>query len=453
MESFTKAIQIIQSRAKKAVIYAWNVIASNNLHTNKQFVAGDVKPEESSENLLLLMNQCCDLNIKESSRRRSTAVLGGIYLNLSLRERLDFLILLSNEFSIKKTKMIDFFEEYLKGNHSPQKEVNFYKNLQSPRMILLRQFTSIDSNGLKFIVDMRSDVLSFLKKGHNELSVLENDLRYILSAWFDIGLLDLRRITWDSSASLLEKLIAYEAVHEIHSWDDLRNRLDSDRLCFAFFHHNIRNEPLIFVEVALSDRVSSNISELLDESLPLMNVECVNTAIFYSISNTQKGLSGINMGGFLIKKVVDYISCKHPRINCFVTLSPVPGFLKWLNGLKESNSLSSELNEVLGNPFLIENCSEIVKDKLLYFCAVYLTSVECGKTIDPVANFHLSNGASLISINWKADMSEKGIKTALGFMVNYHYNMDEIELNSNEYFTSGKINFSKAIKKILNIYH
>ena len=201
-------------------------------------------------------------------------------------------------------------------------------------MRLLTQFNGLPE-GVKFLVDMRGELLPLARRDSG-LKSLDEDLKTLLGTWFDVGFLELRRITWDSaSAALLERLIAYEAVHAIESWDDLKNRLDSDRRCFAFFHPRMPDEPLIFVEVALVNGMADNVQKLLDEDAPVQDPRHADTAIFYSISNAQKGLAGISFGNFLIKRVVDELSREFPRLKTFATLSPVTGFRAWLEGVLE----------------------------------------------------------------------------------------------------------------------
>src|SRR4029077_9168507 len=209
--------------------------------------------------------------------------------------------------------------------------------LEPPRITLLRQFNALPA-GVKFLVDRRAELLD-LGQRDAVLAGLEEDLKRLLANWFDIGFLELKRITWESPAALLEKLMAYEAVHEIRGWTDLKNRLEADRRCFAFFHPRMPDEPLIFVEVALVDGIAGNIHALLDEAAPLGHPQAADAAIFYSISNCQQGLVGISLGDFLIKRVVDALATELPRLKSFATLSPLPGFRAWLTAEADRNGL------------------------------------------------------------------------------------------------------------------
>ncbi|MEM7617239.1 MAG: malonyl-CoA decarboxylase family protein, partial [Pseudomonadota bacterium] len=340
------------------------------------------------------------------------------------------------------------------------------------RINILKQFSTLPQ-GLEFLVSMRAHCLKYVKTD-NKIKELSEDLKQILIIFFDIGLLDLQQIQWNCPASLLEKLIAYEAVHQITSWNDLKNRLDSDRQCFAFFHYKMPNEPLIFVEVALTKVIMKNIHELLDEKAPEVDPNKATTAIFYSISNTHAGLGGINLGNFLIKRVVDKLTRDYPNLKDFVTLSPIPGFKKWLdknlstnyqlisenhkdNLIKNFNdkqiSKNDHINDILIN-LLSDN--SWVKDQqisqslmpIMYnLCQKYLCTVkDNGKVIDPVANFHLSNGARIEYINWLANLSEKGMQESYGMMVNYRYILNKIDINHENYMQKEFIAKSKNIK-------
>jgi malonyl-CoA decarboxylase len=327
---------------------------------------------------------------------------------------------------------------------------------------------------------MRAQLLEWSR--HDPLlSALEADLKSLLKNWFDVGFLELRRITWDSPASLLEKLIAYEAVHAIRGWQDLKDRLDSDRRCFAFFHPRMPDEPLIFVEVALVTGMSGNVQTLLDEAAPVQDPQTADTAIFYSISNAQKGLAGISFGNFLIKRVVDSLTSEFPNLNA--TLSPIPGFRRWLDaelGRTEAGEgqgilTISELSRIaelfadsdLADPSLMgagkgavltalldrpgwhrdEAALKVLKPILLRLGATYLTEAKVGKRArDPVAHFHLSNGARMERLNWLADTSDNGLRQSAGMMINYRYKLADIEANHEAYTGDGKISTSSQVR-------
>ncbi len=341
--------------------------------------------------------------------------------------------------------------------------------LEPPRVKLLTQFTSIP-DGRKFLVDMRG----FLMKGRGEdklLGALESDMRGLLAAWFDIGFLELHVIDWTSPAALLEKLVAYEAVHEIKSWRDLKNRLDSDRRCYAFFHPRMPGEPLIFVEVALVRGLSDSVQRLLDEDAPLQDPKLADTAIFYSISNCQPGLAGISFGNFLIKRVVEELSAEFRNLKTFATLSPIPGFRRWLDRTlmaADHTLLSPEENASLISAWPAETGAKslagIVATRgwwetpglrktaepvLTRLCARYLlTEGQKKRAADPVAHFHLSNGARVERLNMAADTSDKGAKESATLMVNYLYDPAKIDDYHEDYAGEGKRNASTAVRKL-----
>jgi malonyl-CoA decarboxylase len=343
------------------------------------------------------------------------------------------------------------------------------------RIRILKQFNLLH-DGVKFLVDLRADVIRHLRE-RPSLEVLDEELSSLFSSWFDIGNLELKRISWGSPAMLLEKLIAYEAVHEIQSWRDLRNRLDSDRRCYAFFHPRMPDEPLIFVEIALVKDMADNIHSLLDESAPAFDPHAAQAAIFYSISNTQVGLKGVSFGGFLIKRVAEMLSADFSKLKVFATLSPVPGFRRWLDAeakrkapdffgrqererLCEAGDLKDPheaLAQLLLRGFAAEaQPPESVKPTLMRLCAHYLVEAkepdraEAGeRPLDPVARFHLGNGARLERVNWLADTSARGIKQSAGLMVNYLYKLDEIEDNHEAFEREGRIVMADAVKRLL----
>jgi malonyl-CoA decarboxylase len=339
--------------------------------------------------------------------------------------------------------------------------------LEPPRITLLRKFNALPE-GVKFLVDQRAELIE-LGHGDTLLAGLEEDLKRLLANWFDIGFLELKRITWESPAALLEKLMAYEAVHEIRGWTDLKNRLEADRRCFAFFHPRMPDEPLIFVEVALVSGMTGDIQALLDEAAPIGDPHSADTAIFYSISNCQRGLAGISFGDFLIKRVADALATELPGLKVFATLSPVPGFRDWLE--QQSRSGSSDLLlpaertaiEAFGEgvperdlPALLDRhadprIADILRDPLIRLCARYLLRerTPSGRALDPVAHFHLSNGARVERLNWLGDTSAKGLQQSAGIMVNYLYRLADIEANHEAYRGEGRVVASSSIRNLI----
>ena len=297
------------------------------------------------------------------------------------------------------------------------------------------------------------------------MAALDGDLQHLLHSWFNRGFLVLRRIDWQTPAAILEKIIAYEAVHEIKGWDDLRRRLDPiDRRCFGFFHPALVDEPLIFVEVALMRDIPSAIGPVLEARHHTgANESAPSTAVFYSISNCQEGLKGISFGNFLLKQVVEELVKEMPSLKTFVTLSPVPRFARWLDRrLADGNRspISAEDRaavSILRDPRWVEVAGggraegEALKPALLALAADYFLNARSsdGRPVDPVARFHLGNGARLERINWLADTSEKGLRNAHGLMVNYRYKPAEIEKNHEAYAQDGLVAASKAVKALL----
>ena len=266
------------------------------------------------------------------------------------------------------------------------------------------------------------------------------DLRAMLEGWFDAGFLELQQITWNSPAALLEKLIEYEAVHAIESWDDLRGRLGPARRCYAFLHPGMPDDPLIFVEVALERGIPAALGPILDHAADRSAATEADTAVFYSISNCHRGLAGVSLGDFLIKRVVEQLSAELPNIATFVTLSPMPGFRRWLETLDDGPELPA-----LPDPM------EDQRERLLRLAAEYLVRQKRrDRAADPVAHFHLTNGARLERINWGANPVEIGWDRSLGMMVNYLYRLRDIETNHDRYVATGDVSTSDEIRKLLD---
>lgn len=320
-----------------------------------------------------------------------------------------------------------------------------------------RLFTRMNMapNGTAAIVSMREDLLGFIRE-HPELQDVDKDFRELLTSWFNPGFLTLTRIDWDTEASVLEKIIEYEAVHHIEDWNDLKQRLVEDRRCFAYFHPALQDEPLIFVEVALTKGMPTSIQKIIDSVH--RNPGDADTAVFYSINNCQKGLTQIPLGNFLIKRVVHEIARDLPSIKTYCTLSPVTGFANWLR--KELTAETSEVlrakdREVLkltGEPYWNYDREKIkvLKDPLLRACANYLVRTRRkDRPANAVARFHFGNGASLDRINWMGNKSQAGINDSCGLMVNYLYNLKNIEPNHEAYTEKGLVAYSKSVKSLL----
>src|SRR5207248_814632 len=309
--------------------------------------------------------------------------------------------------------------------------------------------------GTSELVAMRADLLA-LMNGSHDLAALDRDIVHLLGSWFNRGFLVLRRIDWSTPANILEQIIRYEAVHEISDWNDLRRRIDPvDRRCYAFFHPALADEPLIFVEVALTETIPGAIAPLLAVDRQPVAIERARTAVFYSISNTQRGLGGISFGSFLIKQVVEELRRELPKLDNFVTLSPVPGFMPWIKQDKDLplTEEDRELLKRLDEPKWFEDAETATQLRSVVepLAAYYFLKARTpkGRLIDSVARFHLGNGARLERINWLGDVSPKGLRESAGVMVNYLYRLDDIEKNHEAYANEGEVVASSAVKKLL----
>jgi len=324
---------------------------------------------------------------------------------------------------------------------------------------LFKRFNA-QAQGLRFLVELRADMLRWRKQVAG-IQSLDKELEGLLSAWFDVGLLELRPLTWDSPASLLEKLILYEAVHEITSWDDLRRRVSPDRRCYAYFHPQMPGVPLIFVEVAFASQMADNV-----QVLPPQDLDKARWAIFYSISNTQPGLKGISFGNFLLKRVVEQLLDELPKLKSFATLSPIPGFSDWLGKL-DAEAVESIVREDKarakerkregvpdGQRWVSRlakaaqgRAPDVVKRAGFRLAACYLQSMKNSLPLDAVARFHLGNGARIERLNWAADTSQKGLKQSCGLMVNYLYDLDELDTNLAK-LGDGKPQVSRSVGRV-----
>lgn len=469
----------LRQRTVTSLLGAWRGIKG----TARMVIAAEVRPDVPQEDVPHLrkrMRECLHSRGGEITARAHTVELGRTYLRLSEQGRARFLHVLAEEFHLDGAVLERAMESYRKASGAEAKiagEAALREALCTPRSTILRRFSALP-DGFKFLVDMRADLLPLLAK-NPALAPLEHDMKQILSSWFDVGLLDLVEINWNSPAALLEKLIAYEAVHPIHSWEDLKNRTDADRRIYAFLHAKMPLEPLIFVQVALVEGMADNIQALLDEHGPVTPQDAADTAIFYSISNAQKGLVGISFGNFLIKRVVDRLSHEIPTLKHFATLSPIPGFRAWLDvqlkqqgaplfgaaeleaimhhsGAKEPDAGAAMIALLDGEWFRNPECAEALKPVLMRSCAQYLLHAKkTGKSttppapLDPVSQFHLFNGARIERINWLADVSAKGMRQSAGMMVNYYYKLSEIDGNHEEYVTEGSVIATRGVKALL----
>ena len=366
------------------------------------------------------------------------------YASASPAHRRDLWLLMSERFVADPEQVKAAQQKYAAAVGTPDEaaaEVLYRRATVSPRRRLLQRF-SAHPDGIPFLVNLRAEMQPQLK-ADKRLLALDVEMEYMFSTWFDVGFLELRRISWDSPASLVEKLIKYEAVHDIRSWGDVKNRLDSDRRCYGFFHPRLPGEPLIFVEVALINEIAPSITPLLDEAAAPADLDRATTAIFYSISNTQAGLRGVSFGDSLIKRVVECLHEEFPRLKTFATLSPIPGLRAWLG----KHAPAELLQAWEAAPDLAEKSPPRVA--LKQWAARYLAQeLQDGKPLDAVARFHLGNGARVERLNWAADPSPKGLKQSYGLMVNYLYDLKKLDRNRSA-LAQGKIPVAPAIKDLL----
>ena len=422
-----------------------------------------------------LMRDCLEGRGGEVSARARAAKLAEMYLGLDTVGRLDFLRALA-AFDSDQDAVAQAYDALLAAPDpaaGARARAALRRALEPPRVRLLTQFTTIP-DGMKFLVDLRATLLDGM--GDDPLlAALETDLKSLFASWFDVGMLELVRIDWSSPAALLERLVAYEAVHSIRSWSDLKDRLDSDRRCYALFHPRMPGEPLIFVEVALTQGLASSVQRLLDKRAPVLDPKQADTAIFYSISNCQRGLAGISFGNFLIKRVVELLS-REFKLRQFATLSPLPGFRRWLDAqlaADEPGTLTDEESAALrtatpadapASETGAQALAAILQHRgwtrdpamlraaeppLMRLAARYLLIESRGKrALDSVAHFHLSNGARLERLNMLGDVSEKGIKESAALMVNYLYDPAHIEEYHEAYAGEGKRTASTAVRRL-----
>jgi malonyl-CoA decarboxylase len=409
-----------------------------------------------------------DPQVSEVEGGRRAKALSVWYAQASAEERRDCWLLMSEQFApdANKLKAVRELYEAAQGTaEEGQAEIRMRKALVSPRTRLLQRF-AVFPEGMRFLVDLRAELLPHLK-GDKRLVALDAELESLFSTWFDVAFLELRRISWDSPASLIEKLIKYEAVHDIRGWADVKNRLDSDRRCYGFFHPRLDGEPLIFVEVALIDEIAACITPLLDEAAAPSDLAKATTAIFYSISSTQAGLRGVSFGDSLIKHVVETLKGEFPKLKTFATLSPLPGLRAWLTRnagtlLERLDSKSrAALARVLGTeptarellaaweqPLQDLDAKSPLRLMLLRGAATYLgRELQDGKPIDPVARFHLGNGARIERLNWAGDPSAKGHRQSYGLMVNYLYDLKRLDKHRT-LLAHGQVPVSGAIEDL-----
>jgi len=433
---------------------------SNLFHTVSENVGGlldRLRPAKTEKTDILRLAETLLSGRGEASDVAVAREFLAAYDGLTENALLSFLTLLDRQFGPDQARL----EQALKNlqDQPTAKTAREIHEAAEPRRLALFRRINLSPGGTKGLLQMREDVLRNLP-AHPELASVDEDFKHLFSSWFNRGFLVLRRLDWTTPANILEKIIRYEAVHEITSWDDLRSRLEPpDRRCFAFFHPTMDDEPLIFVAVALTSDVPEAIAPLLADHRNPIPAGDATSAVFYSISNCQVGLKGIPLGNFLIQQVVEELKQELPSLKTFVTLSPVPGFLRWLaqeRGKEASDHIEEgdkALLALLDGPdwHLDADATKSLKSILFPAVAAYLLVVRTafGKPIDPVARFHLGNGARLEKIHWQSDLTPKGLRQAAGFMVNYLYELDRMDRNQEAFDHHGEIASSRAVRKHL----
>ena len=380
-----------------------------------------------------------------------------VYATLPAEGRVGFWRLLARDFGPDPARLRAAYAAYDR-DPSPAHLQALLHAVEPPRQELFRRLT-LAPGGTRALVAMRADMIEHAGSDP-DLSSVEDDLEHLLSSWFNRGFLVMQRITWSTPADILERIIRYEAVHTIQGWDDLQRRVQPpDRRCYAFFHPSLVDEPLIFVEVALTQEIPGSIQGILAENRAVLMPEQANTAVFYSISNCQPGLRGVSFGNFLIKQVVDDLSRDLPSLRTFVTLSPAPGFGPWLKRVAADPAAAGlpgvEASEVAALLTPDWHTSPAARDRLrplfLGLAATYYLRAKTlrGRPLDPVARFHLGNGARLERLNFLGDTSPKGMREAAGLMVNYLYDLRFIEANHEAFANHGTVAASREVERHL----
>jgi malonyl-CoA decarboxylase len=375
------------------------------------------------------------------------------YRKLDSAERLAFFRILAKDFDADPQRILAAGKTYGE-DPTLENRLLLARAVEAPRQELFRRINTAPGGGAT-LVRMREDLLQLIQDDI-ALDAVDADLRYLLKVWFNRGFLTLERIDWNTPAAVLERLIQYESVHEIRGWEDLRRRLAEDRRCFAFFHPALPGDPVIFVEVALVRDLADSVGPLLDRSGPILDPATADTAIFYSINNCHEGLRGITFGNFLIKQVVVELQRELPAIGRFATLSPVPGFRRWLSGALDrlaqplvSDVEQSALRDLLAGP-VSETAVMPLQEPLMRLATHYLLAEKRDREpLDPVARFHLRNGARLERMNWLGDRSQRGLGESFGIMANYLYDPRSIEKNHETYVDDHQVVAAARVTRLL----
>ena len=438
----------------------FNRLLESILHVGRSFLARTRQADRGGppgEALGRLCRQLLDHRGEASGLALADEILTG-YRLLETEERLRFFELLNEQFEPDPQAILAAAEAYRRHPGFDTRSA-LAKAVEAPRQKLFRRLNMMPG-GTATLVKMRGHLLRTIPE-HPHLRALDSDLRHLLISWFNRGFLVMDRIDWNSPASVLEKIVNYEAVHEINGLEDLRTRLAEDRRCFAFFHPAMPDDPLIFLQAALTQGLAGAVEPLIRTEREITDMRTADTAIFYSISNCHDGLRGISFGNFLLKQVIEELRRDLENIKHFVTLSPVSGLCEWLADAR-SGTLPDELREDVDaareilhgqTPLDPAQLAEHPRNVLMRLCAYYLLQAKYrGEPVDPVARFHLGNGAALERINWAADISPTGLARSAGIMVNYVYRLRDIEENHERYFAEGEVVASAPVRKLAQVY-
>ena len=414
-----------------------------------QVVFGAGSPEGSTWKAIKAIRLCHSL-LSERGEVSGVKIAGEIldfYTAMNAENRAAFFDELAGDFSPDPEAVGKAGEAY-RLEPSAASLARLQEVVESPRQELFRRLNTAPG-ATAMLVALRGELFADLAK-HGNWEPVAGDLGHLFTSWFNPGFLTLRQIDWDSPASILEKVIAHEAVHEIQGFSDLRRRLAADRRCYAFFHPALPDEPIIFIEIALTRDLADRVQVLLDPKAPIYDPSLANSAIFYSITNCLDGLRGVPFGSFLIKQVVEDLRSRLPNLRRFATLSPVPGFAAWL----KKQARYKELEPLLAQPewFTNRELAGRLENELVPLCARYLLRARSGKEpADPVARFHLRNGAELERIDWLGDVSPAGMQRSFGLMANYVYRLPDIERNHELYTREYRVTAAPSIRSMVRM--
>tara|TARA_B100000029_G_scaffold512605_1_gene609731 strand:+ start:347 stop:1687 length:1341 start_codon:yes stop_codon:yes gene_type:complete len=423
---------------KKRYAFFQNILST--IIDNKKDFGSFVKLKKTNDNL---STEDLTKKVEEAKDEVSAIFYANLLMakidNFNQEELADFFSLLSEEYEID-TKQLQNSLNIYNLNQTSENLTKIIEDSEPRRVEIFRRLNSSERGTIR-LVDLRKKLITLINK-NQDLKRVDNDLLKLFKSWFNPGFLVLKRIHWGTPAHILEKIVKYEAVHEINTWKDLRNRVEpNDRLCFAFFHPSMLDEPLIFVQVALMQSIPNKIDKVLSSEREIISEKNASSAIFYSISNCQPGLKGVSFGNFLIKQVANQIEAEISNIKVFATLSPMPGFMRWIE-----KNYKEFYNRIEINP--PEKSSNVFEKKLFKFALEYFCHSTRKDNLpnDPVARFHLGNGAVIDGVHFLANETQKGISESAGLMVSYKYELENIEKNHERFFKTSEVIFSDSFK-------